>query len=294
VDPSAEGRARTAAVTGGLLPESTTVRAGGLDLHCLLWGRAGDPVAVLVHGNGGHAHWWDPVVPALVPGWRLVVPDLRGHGESAWPAEPAYGLRDFAADLGAVCDALAPGPVALVGHSMGGRVVVRAAAERADRVRGLAILDTRVGGVVRAVAERWRGRGSGRAGRSHPSRAAALAAFRFVPEERHVPPEVIALLAHHAVVERAPGEWAYRFDRAVLSLDGDGGGDLPALWGRLRCPALVMAGERSWVCDAAHRREVAAALPGSEVVVLPGGHHFLVAHGAATGAALRRFLDRLP
>jgi DNA-binding winged helix-turn-helix (wHTH) protein len=63
---------------GGPLPRSTRLRSGGLDLHCLVWGEDGDPTAVLVHGNGGHAHWWDALVPALVPGSRLVVPDLRG------------------------------------------------------------------------------------------------------------------------------------------------------------------------------------------------------------------------
>src|SRR5262249_54077673 len=83
VDLSPEGQRRVAAVTGGRLPAFARVAAGTLSLSCLVWGE-GEPTAVLVHGNGGHAHWWDALVPGLVQGWRLVAPDLRGHGESEW------------------------------------------------------------------------------------------------------------------------------------------------------------------------------------------------------------------
>jgi len=274
---------------------SVRVRSGPVDLHCVVWGDVADPCVVVVYGNGGHAHWWDTLVPALVPGWRVLAPDLRGHGESAWAEPPAYRLDDYAEDLRAILDALVVGPVALVGHSMGGRIAVRYAAASPERVRGLAILDSRMTGVDRTAAAAWRGRISGRrAGRGYPSRAAALAAFRFVPDERGVPEAVVAELARHAIIERAPGDWTFRFDRAVLSLDGDGGGDLMAALGRIRCPATVMAGADSWVMDAAHRRAVAAALPGCTTRVFPGGHHFLVAHGAEVGAALREFVDGLP
>jgi pimeloyl-ACP methyl ester carboxylesterase len=276
-------------------PGSIVVRAGAVRLRCLVWGRDGDPTALLVHGNGGHAHWWAPLVPALVPGWRLVAPDLRGHGESDWAEPPAYGLEDFADDLTAVRRALAPGPVALVGHSMGGRVALDHAARQPANVRGLALLDSRLGNVDPARAARWRGRVAGqRDGRGYAGRAAALAAFRFVPDESGVAPDIVALLAEHAVRERAPGEWTFRFDRAVLSLDGDGGGDLSELLAALRCPVLIAAGATSLVLDEAERASLAAARPDAAIEVFPGGHHFLVAKPVETGAALRRFLDGLP
>jgi pimeloyl-ACP methyl ester carboxylesterase len=292
---SDEGRRRTAAVSGGLLPEPTWVRAGGRALHCLVWGAASDPTAVLLHGNGGHAHWWDALVPALVPGWRLVAPDLRGHGESDWAEPPAYRIEDFGGDLTAILDALAPGPVALVGHSMGGRVAVWYATEHPARVRGLAVLDSRMAVVQPELAAVWRARTAGRReGRGYPTREDALAAFRFVPPERDVPAAVIADLAHHAIRARAPGDWTFRFDRAVLAVEGDGARDLLARFGRLRCPALVMAGEESWVMEATQRAAMAAALPHATVRVFPGGHHFLLARAAEVGAALRAFLDALP
>jgi len=275
-----------------LIPTSHRVQAGTLGLHCLVWGRDADPAVLLVHGNGGHAHWWTPLIPALVPGWRVVVPELRGHGESDWPPEPAYHLDDLVGDLEVVRRTLAPGPVAVAGHSMGGRVALGYASRHA--VRGLGLLDTYLGTVDDAIAERWRGRVAGRReGPSYRTREAALAAFRFVPDEPDVDPETIALLASHAVGERAPGAWTFRFDRAVLSLDGDRAGDLSALLAGLDCPVWLASGDRSWVKDRAERARLAASCPHVTPVVFPGGHHFLVGRPGEVGAALRRFLDGL-
>ena len=268
--------------------------AGPVGLSCLVWPNDG-PTAVLLHGNGGHAHWWDALVPGLVPGWRLVAPDLRGHGESAWAQPPRYAIADFARDVDAVLDALAPGPVALVGHSMGARVAAWYAANRPERVRGLALLDTRTSPVDPVTAVRWRGQVAGRReGRGYPTYADAIAAFRFVPDEPGVAADVVANLAQHAVRERGPGDWTFRFDRAVLALDGDGMNDLGALLPRIRCPTLVLAGADSWVMDATERAAIVAAIPDATVRVFPGGHHFFLTRPAPVAAELRAFLDGLP
>src|SRR5262249_56754367 len=103
------GAARPGAFPGAvdLNPTAVRVVAGALGLRCLVWGRDADPTVLLVHGNGGHAHWGTPLLPALLPGWRLVVPALRGHREGDWPTTPPYrpgglvgGLRAGSAGLG--------------------------------------------------------------------------------------------------------------------------------------------------------------------------------------------------
>ncbi len=277
-----------------MVPRSVVVDAGGLALHVLVWGRDDDPTVLLVHGNGGHARWWTPLIPYLVPGWRVLAPDLRGHGESAWAEPPAYRLDDFAGDLTEVLDVLAPRPVPVVGHSMGGRVALWLTAHHPERVRGLGILDSRLDTIDAAFAARHRGRvGGTREGRGHPTRAAALAAFRFIPDEPDVAPEVIAHLAAHAVRERGPGDWTVRFDRGVLSLDGDGAGDLFRLLPGVRCPMWLAAGAASRVIDRAQREQLAEVLPGATFEEFPGGHHFLLVCPERVGPALRRFLDAL-
>jgi pimeloyl-ACP methyl ester carboxylesterase len=283
-----------AAVTGGLQPRHRRVRAGDLHLHCLTWGADGDPTVLLVHGNGGHAHWWDPLVPAFVPGFRLVAPDLRGHGESEWPVTPAYGIADFSADLLAVAAQLAPQRFAIIAHSMGARAAAWFTAHHPERVRGLALLDTTLAGVDAATAQRWRGRVRGRReGRGYASYAAALAAFRFVPPESGVADAIAADLAHHAVRERGRGDWTFRFDRAVLALEGDGAGDITALVAGLPCPLWVGRGARSEVIRRREFEALRARRPDLEVHDFPGGHHFHLADPRRAGAALRRFLDGL-
>jgi pimeloyl-ACP methyl ester carboxylesterase len=273
-------------------PRSIVVTAGALRLRTLVWGCEDDPTVVLVHGNGAHAHWWAPLVPALVPGWRVVTPDLRGHGESTWPASPDYAIPDFESDLAAVVAAEAPGSIALVGHSMGGRIALWYAARHPDRIRALAMLDARLDSIVPGEAAQYRGKAAGvRAGRGYPSREAALAAFRFVPDEPGVPSDVVAMLAGHAIVERGPGDWTFRFDRGVLRFDGDAAGDLNRVLPQMGCPTLVANGRESWVLDAAARTRIVAALPRGEGREFPGAHHFLLSHAAEVGSALRRFLD---
>ncbi len=294
MDLIAQGHARTAAVTAGLLPESVRVPADRLALRCLVWGRPADPTLVLLHGNGAHAHWWDVLVPRLVPGWRVIAPDLRGHGQSDWTEPPRYKLWDFAEDLTAILGALAPGRVVLGGHSMGGRLAAWYAASHAERVRGLALLDTRLGDVDPEMSARWRGSMVGkREGKGYPTREAALAAFRFVPEEPGVSRVVIDDLAHHAVVERAPGEWTFRFDRAVLALDGDGAGDITPMVERLRCPVLALAGDESWVMTPEEREALVRSVPRCRLEVVPGRHHFVLAQPGPVGTEMRAWLDGL-
>lgn len=275
-------------------PRVVRVEAGGLGIACRVWEEPGAPTAVLIHGNGAHAGWWEPILPWLAPGWRVVAMDLRGHGESEWAEPPRYRLVDYVADAVAVLDELAPGPVPLVGHSMGGRVAVQLAAMHPDRVSAIALLDTRLDPVDPRLARQWRGHMAGRRhGRAYASREEALAAFRFVPDEPVVDPAIVRALAARAIVERSPGVWTFRFDRGVLTTDGDQAGDLHRHLGGLRCPVLVGSGERSWVLGERERGLVRRLVPHADVRVFPGAHHFLLHCPERVGPAVRGFLDGL-
>jgi pimeloyl-ACP methyl ester carboxylesterase len=115
---------------------------GELRLHWLEWGdRDGCPM-LLVHGARSSAHGtWDATVPDLVAGRRLIAPDHRGHGESAWDPEARYTTSSYLADLEQVVDHLGLGRFDLVGHSLGGRVGLFYAAAHPDRVRRLVVVD---------------------------------------------------------------------------------------------------------------------------------------------------------
>jgi pimeloyl-ACP methyl ester carboxylesterase len=93
-------------------------------------GGEGSPL-ILVHGLGGAAANWTELVPRLVRRHRLLVPDLPGHGGST--ALPAVaGLEPFADRVALVADREGMLPAPVVGHSLGGMVVLRMALRQPD------------------------------------------------------------------------------------------------------------------------------------------------------------------
>jgi len=90
------------------------------------------PPLLLLHGFGGAAWNWAEVVPRL-PGRRLIVPDLPGHGRSS--PLPAVSIAGFADAVAGLLDE----PAGVVGHSLGGVVALRLAERRPDLVRGLVL-----------------------------------------------------------------------------------------------------------------------------------------------------------
>jgi pimeloyl-ACP methyl ester carboxylesterase len=110
----------------------------------------GDPPIVLVHGMAcDHTHLL-PQLQHLAPRHRVVALDQRGHGASDRP-EGEYTTERFAEDLGGVLDRLGLERPVLVGHSLGGGVVLHLAVERPDLVRAVVLLDS---GVRRTTARR--------------------------------------------------------------------------------------------------------------------------------------------
>ncbi|WP_135555263.1 alpha/beta fold hydrolase [Paenibacillus cymbidii] len=88
----------------------------------------GRPALVLLHGFCGSAAYWDEVVPMLGDERRIVVPDLRGHGDSEAPEGP-YSTEAMADDIASLLGGLLTEPAVVLGHSLGGYVTL-ALAER--------------------------------------------------------------------------------------------------------------------------------------------------------------------
>lgn len=96
------------------------------------------PPLILVHGLGGAAVNWTELVPLLAPRHRLLVPDLPGHGGSS--ALPAIsGLEPYADRVALVAEQERMLPAPVVGHSLGGMVVVRLALRRPGAVSGVVL-----------------------------------------------------------------------------------------------------------------------------------------------------------
>ena len=124
-------------VLGG---EMLTVRAGPADA----------PPLLLVHGLGQNGFTdWMPVLPTLARQWRVLAVDLPGFGYSSSP-DAKLSPTNYARVLKASLDRHLPGPVTVVGHSMGGAVALRLAALEPARVSRLVLVD--VAGILHRTA----------------------------------------------------------------------------------------------------------------------------------------------
>jgi pimeloyl-ACP methyl ester carboxylesterase len=100
----------------------------------------GDPALVFVHGWSCDRSYWRAQMEHFAPSHRAVAVDLGGHGESGVGREE-WTMAAFGADIRAVVDALELQKVVLVGHSMGGPVIVEAARLMPERVVALVSVD---------------------------------------------------------------------------------------------------------------------------------------------------------
>lgn len=120
-------------------PREHVFETGEVRLTWFEWGRAGDPVVLLVHATGFHARCWDKTVAALPEGYRVIAVDMRGHGRSDKIAP--YGWISFGGDLEALVRGLGIRDAIGVGHSMGGHCVTQVAARVEGAFRRLLLVD---------------------------------------------------------------------------------------------------------------------------------------------------------
>lgn len=255
-------------------------------------GEGGRPL-LLVHGfTGAKEDFTDWLAPFAARGWHAVAVDLRGHGASVKPAdESAYSLALFADDLVALADALGWPRFTLLGHSMGGMAAQLVAVRHGERLDGLVLMDSTHGpveGVDPAQAELAvtlaRSGGTGAiadvtAGYDGPL---TTAADRRARRERPGYAEF-----GEAKLRACSGAMYAAMVRQLLHQE-----DRRAALGRVAVPTLVIAGEEDPLLEPSRR--LAAAIPGAELVVVPGGGHSPQFEAPeAWWAAVAAFTDRV-
>ncbi len=118
----------------------TVASADGVRIHYETAGK-GRPAVVLVHCWTCDRGFWRGQVPRLAKSRQVVTLDLAGHGRSGRTRKD-YTMEAFGEDVKAVADALRLDRMVLVGHSMGGAVILEAAKRLGGRVAGLVPIDT--------------------------------------------------------------------------------------------------------------------------------------------------------
>ena len=260
------------------------------------------PAVVLVHGFLDQGRAFLPVARVLAERYRVILPDLRGHGDSPHlPPGASYHFPDYVLDLAALVDHLGLERFALAGHSMGASIAVYYAGAFPARVAALALLD----GIGPAAGARDQSPAQLR----HWIHDTRIARQRDEPPmadldqvvarlARAAPRASVALLRELAPYAAAPGPdgaWRWRFDpllrtRAALPFDA---ARFMSFLDAITCPSLAVWGELSPFPppDAEAR---AARLPDATSYVMSGiGHNLHHERPLELAAVLRGFFDEL-
>jgi pimeloyl-ACP methyl ester carboxylesterase len=244
---------------------------------------AGDgPPIVLVHGASAHLGWWDAVIPRLLDDGRQVVAlELSGHGDSG--RRPAYSGELWAREVLAVIEQVAGRPSLLVGHSLGGRVAVLAAARSAALVPRLVLVDA----ALHAPGGPPRRRIPARLGPRtvHPSLTAAVEAFRLRPREPVARGELLRRVAAGAYRPQSGG-WTLKADLAVFNRIGDD--ELAAALAGVAQPITMVYGTMSAIVDEDGLAFLQCTHPGETEFIAVEGHHHLTFDQAEAVAEIIR------
>ncbi|CAB3749379.1 alpha/beta fold hydrolase [Paraburkholderia humisilvae] len=241
---------------------------------------AGAPL-ILLHGYTTTAEFWREQVDAFSAGYRVIRPNLPGHGISPSPKQRAYTIDAFVADLEHMFEQFELRDAVLVGLSMGGVIAQQFALKHPARLRALAVVDTtshgfgpdvQVDNVFSAI-----------------DRLGVVAASQQVAR-RSFSPSTPAALIHWAEQEVAQTpEFVAR--EAVASL---GTIDNHTALAQLDVPTLVMVGGEDRITPLVESRKLNALIRGSQLEIIEHAAHFpMLEQPEAFNHALKRFLDSL-
>jgi pimeloyl-ACP methyl ester carboxylesterase len=229
---------------------------------------------VLLHGFPLDHHLWDEVAPLLENSFDLIIPDLRGFGESETIDTP-YTMDDYASDIEGLLVHLDIQNAAIAGHSMGGYVALAFAKAYPERVSGLALVSSQtpadpperkegryksaaevaekgIGGVVETMAPKFT---------SDPGLQAVAREIM----EKQQPLAYIGALK--AMAERA---------------------DSTSTLSTFMFPLVIIHGDEDALIPVDRAREVKASIPGSHYVELRGvGHVPMLEAAEKTAEALK-------
>lgn len=256
------------------------VSIGDIELHVEEWGR-GEPV-VLLHGLGSSGRDWEYQVEGLAARYRVIAIDVRGHGRSDKPRGP-YSIAMFAGDVAKAIEKLGAKPAHVVGVSMGGMIGLELAARDPSSVRSLIAINNPAAVIARTLKEHWQV-----FQRFAISRAFGMRKMGEVIAGRLFPkPEQAPLRAIFAERWAANDKEAY-----MASLRAIVGWTVEERLSQIRCPVLVVHGERDYYPIDDKKKYVAKLKHGSLTVVPDSGHATPADQPAALTKILLDFLQK--
>jgi pimeloyl-ACP methyl ester carboxylesterase len=245
----------------------------GVNIHYEVNGSG--PPLILTHGYSSTSGMWQGQIAALSQHYKLVLWDMRGHGQSDYPEDAtAYSEALTLADIAALLDAVGAERAVVGGLSLGGYMSLAFYRSHPERVRALLIIDTGPGFKKDDARDAWNKRAHETAARFDRE---GLAVLKSMSAER-------ANVSHRDAsgLARAARGMLTQRDASVMET-------LPSI----KVPSLVVVGADDTPFLAASDY-MAAKIPGAEKVVIPAaGHAANIDQPEAFNEAVLSFLDRL-
>jgi pimeloyl-ACP methyl ester carboxylesterase len=253
----------------------SSIDRAGISIHYEVHGPDTAPPILLSHGYGATARMWDGQVAAFADRWRLILWDMRGHGQSGDPRDPSlYSQALSVGDVAAVLDACGVERAIIGGLSLGGVMSIAFHLAHPERVRALMLFDTGPGFRNPETRRQWNLRAE--------ARAREL-------EEKGLPESVGGAetrLGHHRSAQGLAGAargMLAQYDSSLID-------SLPAI----AVPTLVLVGadDRHFLAAADY---MAGKIPGAQKIVIPGaGHAANLDQPELFNRAVADFLKDLP
>jgi pimeloyl-ACP methyl ester carboxylesterase len=220
-----------------------TLGVNGIELHYEVSG-SGEPL-LLLHAGTQSGRMWDEHLGELAAHYRVIVPDLRGHGGSTNP-DGVWTTRQFAADIFALLDHLEVRRLRAVGASAGAMTLLHMATAQPERFEALVGVGTYLPSACRSTLATV-----------DPDAVPAAAM------------EELRAIHHHGDEQiRALYSWV-----ASLASDETDMVFTPPQLARITAPTLVVHGDRDYCFPASMALEIFAAIPRAHLWVIPNGGH---------------------
>ena len=256
-------------------------RIRDLDVHYEITAPERGNAVLCIHGLGSSTEDWQPQVAALARHHTVITYDVRGHGKSGKP-RGRYSVRQFAEDAAGLIKYLEPGPVDVLGISMGGMIAFQLAVDFPELVRSLVIVNSGPEMVLRtwkqrvAIYQRFvivRLMGMRKMGQ--------VLAAALLPKPEHT-------------AERATfiDRWARNDPGAYLrSLRALIGWSVSDRLTNIRCPTLIVSADQDYT-PVAYKEYYTKLIPGAALAVIADSRHMLpVERPEEFNSLVLQFLD---
>ena len=266
-----------------LLMEETLITIRGLKICLCTWGPEEGPLVLCLHGILEQGAAWSEVAIRLAQkGYRVIAPDLRGHGRSDRVGKGgSYNLIDFLGDIDAIVENLAGKAFILVGHSLGSVLGAVFATIRPQRIKNIVLVETILPTLnddedpTDSLANQL---DSMAAPPEHPVFPdVKTAAERLRKATPAISPSLAMLLAQR-ITEPCKGGVRWRWEpllrtRAGISLNGIGQSRYLKLLKKIKVPITLVYGDRSNFNRVEDLNKQHEAMPNAVKVVVSGGHN---------------------